>query len=51
MRAKYPPQKNIKLIERQHQQPEEKTSVLENRTTCNNLRFSDFNKKAEGAET
>ena len=51
MKAKDPIEENIKLIEQKHQQLEEKNSELEDRSRRNNLRFSDFIEKAEGAET
>ena len=51
MRAKDPIEEDIKLIEQKHQQLEEKISELEDRSRRNNLRFSGFTEKAEGAET
>ena len=42
---------DIKLIEQKHQQLEEKNSELEDRSRQNNLWFSGFTEKAEGAET
>ena len=51
MRAKDPIEEDIKLIERKHHQLEEKNSELEDRSRRNNLRFSRFTEKAEGAET
>ena len=51
MRAKDPIEVDIKLIEQIHQQLEEKSSELEDRSRRNNLRFSGFTEKAEGAET
>ena len=50
-RAKDPIEEDIKLIEQKHQQLEEKISELEDRSRRNNLRFSGFTEKAEGAET
>ena len=49
--AKDPIEEDIKLIEQKHQQLEEKISELEDRSRRNNLRFSGFTEKAEGAET
>ena len=40
MRAKDPVEEDIKLIEQEHQQLEEKISELEDRSSRNNLRFS-----------
>ena len=51
MRAKDPIEEDIKLIEQKHQQLQEKISELEDRSRRNNLRFSGFTEKAEGAET
>ena len=51
IRAKDPIEEDIKLIEQKHQQLEEKISELEDKSTTNNLRFSGFTEKAEGAET
>ena len=51
MRAKDPIEEDIKLIEQKHQQLEEKISGLEDRSRKNNLRFSGFTEKVEGAET
>ena len=51
MRAKDPIEEGIKLIEQKHQQLEEKNSELEDRSRRNNLRFSGFTEKTEGAET
>ena len=51
MRAKDPVEEDIKLIEQEHQQLEEKISELEDRSRRNNLRFSGFTEKTEGAET
>ena len=51
MRAKDPIEEDIKQIEQKHQQLEEKISELEDRSRRNNLRFSGFTEKAEGAET
>ena len=51
MRVKDPIEEDIKLIEQRHQRLEEKISELENRSKRNNLRFSGFTEKAEGAET
>ena len=51
MRAKDPKEEDIKLIEQKHQQLEVKNSELEDRSRRNNLRFSGFTEKAEGAET
>ena len=51
MRAKDPIEEDIKLIEQKHQQLEENISELEDRSRRNNLRFSGFTEKAEGAET
>ena len=51
MRAKNPREEDIKLIEQKHQQLVEKISELENRSRRNNLRFSAFTVKVEGAET
>ena len=39
MRAKDPVEEDIKLIEQEHQQLEEKISELEDRSSRNNLRF------------
>ena len=50
MRAKDPKEEDIKLIEQKHQQLEVKNSELEDRSRRNNLRFSGFTEKAEGAE-
>ena len=44
-------EEDIKLIERKHQQLKENISELEDRSRRNNLRFSGFTEKAEGAET
>ena len=44
-------EEDINLIEQKHQQLEEKISELEDRSKLNNLRFSGFTEKAEGAET
>ena len=49
--AKDPIEEAIKVIEQKHQQLEEKISELEDRSRRNNLRFSGFTEKAEGAET
>ena len=51
MRAKDPTEEDIKLIEQKHQKLEEKISELKDRSRRNNLRFSGFTEKAEGAET
>ena len=51
MRAKDPIEEDIKLIEQKHQQLEEKISGLKDRFKRNNLRFSGFTEKPEGAET
>ena len=51
MRVKDAIEEDIKLIEQKHQQLEEKISELEDRSRRNNLRFSGFTEKAEGAET
>ena len=51
MRAKDPTEEDIKLIKQKHKQLEEKSSELEDRSRRNNLRFSGFTEKAEGAET
>ena len=51
MRAKDSIEEDIKLIEQKHQQLEEKISELEDRSRRNNLRFSGFTEKAEGAKT
>ena len=51
MRAKDPIEEDIKLVEQKHQQLEEKISELEDRSRRNNLWFSWFTEKAEGAET
>ena len=51
MRAKDPIEEDIKLIEQKNQQLAEKISELEDRSRQNNLRFSGFTEKAEGAET
>ena len=51
MRARDPIEQHIKLIEQKHQQLEEKISAVEDRSRRNNLRFSGFTEKAEGAET
>ena len=51
MRVKDPIEEDIKLIEQRHQRLEEKISELEERSKRNNLRFSGFTEKAEGAET
>ena len=50
MRAKDPIEEDIKLVEQKHQQLEEKISELEERSRRNNLWFSWFTEKAEGAE-
>ena len=50
MRARDRIEEDIKLIEHKHQQLEEKISELEDRSRWNNLRFSGFTEKAEGAE-
>ena len=44
-------EEDIKLIEQKHQQLEENIFELEDRSRGNNLGFSGFTKKAEGAET
>ena len=51
MRVKDPIEEDIKLIEQKHQQLEEKNSELEDRSRRNNLRFTGFTMKIEGAET
>ena len=51
MRAKDPIEEDIKLVEQKHQQLEEKSSELEDRSGRNNLWFSWFTEKAEGTET
>ena len=51
VRAKDPIEEAIKVIEQKHQQLEENISELEDRSRRNNLRFSGFTEKAEGAET
>ena len=51
MKAKDPIEEDIKIIDQKHQQLEEKISELEDRSRRNNLRFSGFTEKAEGAET
>ena len=51
MRVKDAIEEDIKLIEEKHQQLEEKISGLEDRSRRNNLRFSGFTEKDEGAET
>ena len=51
MRARDPIDEDIKLIEQKHQQLKEKISELEDRSRWNNLRFSGFTEKVEGAET
>ena len=57
MRAKDPVEEDIKLIEQKleetskDQQLEEKISEPEDRSRRNNLRFSGFTEKADGAET
>ena len=51
MSAKHPIEEDIKLIEQKHQQLEEKTSELEDRSRGNNQRFSRFTEKTQGAET
>ena len=51
MRARDLIEEDVKLIEQKHQQLEEKISKLEDRSRRNNLRFSRFTEKAEGAET
>ena len=48
MRARDPIEEDIKLIEKKHEQLEEK---IEDRSRWNKLRFSGFTEKAEGAET
>ena len=50
MMARDPIEEDIKLIEQKHQQLEEKISEHEDRSRRNNLRFSGFTEKAEGAE-
>ena len=50
MRARDPIEEDIKLIEQKHQQLEEKISELKDRSRRNNLGFSGFTEKAEGAE-
>ena len=42
---------DIKRIEQKQQQLEDKIYELEDRSRKNNLRFSGFTEKAEGAET
>ena len=44
-------EEDIKLIEPKHQQLKENISELEDRSRRNNLQFSGFTEKAEGAET
>ena len=51
MRARDPIEEYIKLIEQKHQQLKEKISELEDISRRNNLRFSGFTEKAEGAKT
>ena len=51
MKARGPREKDIKLIEQKHQQLEGAISDLVDRSRRNNLRFSGFTEKAEGAET
>ena len=51
MRARYSIEEDIELIEQKYQQLEEKISELEDISRRNNLRFSGFTEKAEGAET
>ena len=51
MRVKDPLEEDIKLIEQKHQQIVEKISELEDWSRRNNLRFSGFTVKAEGAKT
>ena len=51
MRAKDAIEEDIKLIEQKHQQLEEKISGLKDRSKRNNLRFSGFTEKPEGAKT
>ena len=50
MRAKDPIEEDIKPIEQKHQQLEETISELQDRYRRNNLRFSGFTEKDEGAE-
>ena len=51
IRARDHIEEDIKLIEQKHQLLEEKISELEDRSRRNNLQFSGFTEKAEGAET
>ena len=51
MRVKGPIEEDIKLIEQKHQQLEENVSELRDRSRINNLRFSGFTEKTEGAVT
>ena len=51
IRARDHIEEDIKLIEQKHQLLEEKISQLEDRSRRNNLQFSGFTEKAEGAET
>ena len=51
MRTKDPTKEDIKLIEQKHQQLEEKNSELEDISRRNNLRFSGFTGKVEGADS
>ena len=51
MRARDPIEEDIELIEQKYQQLEEKISELEDISKRNNLRFSAFTEKAEGAES
>ena len=51
MKTKDPTKEDIKLIEQKHQQLEEKNSELEDISRRNNLRFSGFTGKVEGADS
>ena len=51
MRERNPLEEDIKLIEQKHQKLGEKNSELQDKSRRNNLRFSGFTEKVEGAET